>query len=98
VEAPLWSETLTSLEDIEFMAFPRVLGIAEIGWTRKPGGIGTGMHCAWRPRVRAWEPWECTSTLLRKLTGHRPHVPGTLQVPAHAYRIANCKDFAMLVV
>jgi hexosaminidase len=33
VEAPLWSETLTSLDEIEFMAFPRILGIAEIGWT-----------------------------------------------------------------
>ena len=30
---PLWSETLNTLEDIEYMAFPRLLGIAEIGWT-----------------------------------------------------------------
>ncbi len=33
VEAPLWSETLQSLDDIEFMAFPRLLGYAEIGWS-----------------------------------------------------------------
>jgi hexosaminidase len=33
VEAPLWSETLVTLQDIEFMAFPRILGIAEIGWS-----------------------------------------------------------------
>ena len=33
VEAPLWSETLISMDDIEYMAFPRILGIAEIGWT-----------------------------------------------------------------
>jgi hexosaminidase len=33
VEAPLWSETLNTLEDIEYMAFPRLLGYAEIGWT-----------------------------------------------------------------
>ncbi len=33
VEAPLWSETLNTMEDIEYMAFPRILGIAEIGWT-----------------------------------------------------------------
>jgi hexosaminidase len=33
VEAPLWSETLQDLEDIEYMAFPRILGIAEIGWS-----------------------------------------------------------------
>ena len=33
VEAPLWSETLTSINDIEYMAFPRIMGIAEAGWT-----------------------------------------------------------------
>jgi hexosaminidase len=33
VEAPLWSETLRSLADVRFMAFPRLLAIAEIGWT-----------------------------------------------------------------
>jgi len=33
VEAPLWSETLNNIDDIEYMAFPRLPGIAEIGWT-----------------------------------------------------------------
>ena len=33
VEAPLWTETLATLDDLEYMAFPRILGIAEIGWT-----------------------------------------------------------------
>jgi hexosaminidase len=33
VEAPLWSETLRSLADVQFMAFPRLAAIAEIGWT-----------------------------------------------------------------
>nr|WP_307831981.1 beta-N-acetylhexosaminidase [Prauserella cavernicola] len=33
VEAPLWSETLRTLDDIEFMAFPRLPAIAEIGWS-----------------------------------------------------------------
>ena len=33
VEAPLWSETLRSLADVQFMAFPRLPAIAEIGWT-----------------------------------------------------------------
>ncbi|AGL21427.1 beta-N-acetylhexosaminidase [Actinoplanes sp. N902-109] len=33
VEAPLWSETLRSLDDIEFMAFPRLPAIAELGWS-----------------------------------------------------------------
>ncbi|HBE42154.1 MAG TPA: beta-N-acetylhexosaminidase [Bacteroidales bacterium] len=33
VEAPLWTETLTNIDEIEYMAFPRLPGIAEIGWT-----------------------------------------------------------------
>ncbi|MGA4728289.1 beta-N-acetylhexosaminidase [Micromonospora taraxaci] len=33
VEAPLWSETLRTLDDIEHMAFPRLPAIAELGWS-----------------------------------------------------------------
>jgi hexosaminidase len=33
VEAPLWSETLEKLEDFEFMAFPRLIAAAEVGWS-----------------------------------------------------------------
>lgn len=33
VEAPLWSETLKTLDDLEYLAFPRLLGYAEIGWS-----------------------------------------------------------------
>ncbi|GAA2957306.1 beta-N-acetylhexosaminidase [Streptomyces enissocaesilis] len=33
VEAPLWSETLWTNDQVEFMAFPRLPGIAELGWS-----------------------------------------------------------------
>ena len=33
IEAPLWSETLTTLADIEWMAFPRLAALAEIAWS-----------------------------------------------------------------
>lgn len=33
VEAPLWSETLTNIDEVEYMVFPRLPGYAEIGWT-----------------------------------------------------------------
>jgi len=33
VEATLWSETLGSLDDVEYLAFPRLAGVAEMGWT-----------------------------------------------------------------
>lgn len=37
IEAPLWSEMLNTIKDIEFMTFPRLMGIAEIGWSSKEG-------------------------------------------------------------
>ena len=33
IEAPMWAETITKLEDIEYLMFPRLPGVAEIGWT-----------------------------------------------------------------
>jgi hexosaminidase len=36
VEAPLWAETLVKSEDWEFMAFPRLVAIAEVGWSSAP--------------------------------------------------------------
>jgi hexosaminidase len=33
VEAPLWTETIQTIQDIEFMVFPRLPGYAEIGWS-----------------------------------------------------------------
>jgi hexosaminidase len=33
VEAPLWSETLVTSANIEYMAFPRLPAIAELGWS-----------------------------------------------------------------
>ena len=33
VEAPLWTETILNFSDIECMLFPRLPGVAEIGWS-----------------------------------------------------------------
>jgi hexosaminidase len=33
VEAPLWAETLEKRADYEFLAFPRLIAIAELGWS-----------------------------------------------------------------
>ncbi len=37
VEAVLWSETLQTMDDVEYMAFPRLPGYAEIGWSPAAG-------------------------------------------------------------
>ncbi len=43
IEAPLWSETLLTISDIEYLAFPRLPGYAEIAWSPQAG--------------RAWEDY-----------------------------------------
>lgn len=44
VEAPLWTETITNMDEMEYMVFPRLPGIAEIGWTA--------------PEQRNWEEYK----------------------------------------
>lgn len=36
IEAPMWSETVASIEDVEFLAFPRLGAIAEVAWSPAP--------------------------------------------------------------
>lgn len=33
LEAPLWTETITNMDEIEYMVFPRIIGLAEIAWS-----------------------------------------------------------------
>ena len=35
IEAPLWAETLGTIDAVDYMAFPKMLSHAEIGWTPK---------------------------------------------------------------
>ncbi len=44
IEAPLWSETVTNMDELEYMVFPRLPGYAEIGWTS--------------PDSRSWEEYK----------------------------------------
>ncbi len=44
VEAPLWTETITNLNELQYMVFPRLPGYAEIGWTA--------------PEKRDWEEYK----------------------------------------
>jgi hexosaminidase len=37
VEAPLWTETLRTRSDVDYMAFPRLAGIGEVGWSPRAG-------------------------------------------------------------
>jgi len=35
IEAPVWTETLVTMKDVEYMAFPRLAGLAELAWSPK---------------------------------------------------------------
>ncbi len=35
IEAPLWTETILTLKDLEYMVFPRLIGLAELAWSPK---------------------------------------------------------------
>ena len=44
VEAALWTETITNMDELEYMVFPRLPGIAEIGWSA--------------PEIRSWDEYK----------------------------------------
>jgi hexosaminidase len=52
VEAPLWSETLVTMSDIEYMAFPRLPALAELAWSPE----STHNWPAFRLRLAAQAP------------------------------------------
>ncbi|WP_047245977.1 family 20 glycosylhydrolase [Maribacter thermophilus] len=33
VEAPLWSETISNIDELEYLAFPRIIGYSELSWS-----------------------------------------------------------------
>ncbi|MDM8532618.1 beta-N-acetylhexosaminidase [Anaerolineales bacterium HSG25] len=37
IEAPLWSETIENIADLQWLAYPRLCGHAELGWSSKNG-------------------------------------------------------------
>jgi hexosaminidase len=48
IEAPLWTETVRTRTEIETMAFPRLVGLAEIGWSPIEGR-------SWRSTAPGWQ-------------------------------------------
>ena len=37
VEAPLWTETVANLDALDYLVYPRLISVAEIGWSSKDG-------------------------------------------------------------
>jgi hexosaminidase len=67
IEAPIWSETLVTMDDVEYMAFPRLPAVAEVAWSPQEGRQWTefrarlgaqaprwtalGVNAYWSPKV-----------------------------------------------
>ena len=56
VEAPMWSETIRTLDDIDEMAFPRIAAAAEAAWSPATGASDLRTWASFRERVGALGP------------------------------------------
>ncbi|UOE42514.1 beta-N-acetylhexosaminidase [Agromyces larvae] len=69
VEAPIWTETLSRFDEVEFMVFPRITAIAEIAWSPMPAG-GERDHDAFFERVaRLGERWDALGVTYYPMRG-----------------------------
>jgi hexosaminidase len=61
VEAPIWSETLRTIQNVEFQAFPRLAATAELGWSPRydpvaaPERTLASFEARLAPRGAAWQ-------------------------------------------
>ncbi|SCL67969.1 hexosaminidase [Micromonospora citrea] len=75
VEAPLWTESVTSRAEVEFMLFPRLPAIAELGWSPRT----THDWAGFRDRLAGHGPrWSAAG-----IAFHRsPEIPWPTEAPA----------------
>ncbi|MGN6426803.1 MAG: beta-N-acetylhexosaminidase [Leifsonia sp.] len=74
VEAPLWTETVPTIEDAEEMAFPRLAAVAEIGWSPAPEDTAdvqsTRDFADFADRIGSLaEHWDALGTRYRRVDG-----------------------------
>ena len=90
VEAPLWTEAVTTVDEIEYLVFPRLAAIAEIAWSMR----STHDWSAFRHRLGAQAPrWEALGVNFARVPGvpwgaapasspqPKPHPRGELTQP-----------------
>ncbi len=74
VEAPLWTETVETIEQAEEMVFPRLAAIAEIGWSPAPADTepveaARDLPDFARRLARLAEHWDASGTRYRRVDG-----------------------------
>jgi hexosaminidase len=72
VEAPVWTETLATIDEVESMTFPRIAAIAEIAWSAPPAdtapveSVRDFDEFAFR-LASLGERWDATGTVFRRV-------------------------------
>ncbi|WP_426625039.1 family 20 glycosylhydrolase [Leifsonia sp. McL0607] len=74
VEAPVWTETIATIEEVEDMVFPRLAAVAEIGWSAAPADTAAIETVRdfddFASRVgRLAEHWDALGTSYRRVSG-----------------------------
>ena len=76
MEAPLWTETVATIDEVEEMVFPRLAAVAEVGWSVAPSDTEPVVAARdlddFAARVaRLSEHWDAAGTRYRRV----PEVP-----------------------
>jgi len=80
VEAPLWTETVTTVDQMEYLMFPRLAATAELGWSPR----STHDWSAFRHRLGAEAPrWEALGVHFARIAG----VPWVASPPATSHTL-----------
>ncbi|WP_225448230.1 family 20 glycosylhydrolase [Streptacidiphilus sp. P02-A3a] len=59
IEAPLWTETVDTVQDVDYQTFPRITAYAELGWSPEAVTGAAGAYPAFAQRVAAQGPrWD----------------------------------------
>ena len=87
VEAPLWTETVRTLADIDALAFPRAAAAAEAAWSPAVGASELRTWDSFATRVGALAPlWTSQGIGFTPLEG----IPWAVEVVLPAFSMASC--------
>ncbi|WP_327084895.1 family 20 glycosylhydrolase [Nonomuraea sp. NBC_01738] len=90
VEAPMWSETLKRIDQVEFMAFPRLPALAEVAWSPQASRVWNDFRTRLAAHGPRWEamgvtyyrstqiPWPATTA--QNLALNRPVMVSSTEV------------------
>ncbi|WP_083886101.1 family 20 glycosylhydrolase [Actinoalloteichus spitiensis] len=83
VESPLFTETIVTTDDMEYMAFPRLPSVAEVGWTRAEARDWDDFRLRLAGQAAHWEVLDLNFYRSPQIPWpDAEHPPGTCSAPA----------------